>query len=54
MAMFNHMRSCMIAGGVHREALGVAWGQLPKAEQWRRFAADAPAKPDYLLPAFVW
>ena len=48
------VRSALVAGGVHASALALAWGQLPTAEVWRGFAADAVARPDYLLPAFVW
>jgi HAD superfamily hydrolase (TIGR01459 family) len=48
------LRSAFVAGGIHGEELGTAWGALPDAEAWRRFAAAAAARPDYLLPAFVW
>ena len=44
----------LIPGGVHAEELGISWGQLPTPEAWRAFAAQAPAKPDYLLGAFNW
>ena len=47
-------KSALIAGGVHAEALGVAWGELPSPPAWRAFARTAPALPQYLLPAFVW
>lgn len=48
------IRSALIPGGVHAQELGVIWGGLPTAEAWRAFAANAPAKPDYLLAAFRW
>ncbi len=48
------IRSALVTGGVHASALGVTWGEMPDAEAWRGFAADAVATPDYLLPAFVW
>lgn len=48
------LASALIPGGVHGEALGVPWGALPTQERWRSFAANAPAKPDYLLGGFVW
>lgn len=48
------IRSALIPGGVHAEALGIAWGELPAPEAWRRFAASAPAQPDCLLAAFNW
>lgn len=46
--------SALVACGVHAEELGVAWGELPDQAAWRQFVADAAARPDYLLPAFVW
>ena len=46
--------SALIPGGVHGEALGIAWGELPHEDGWRRFAADACSQPDYLLGAFNW
>lgn len=48
------IRSALIPGGVHGAELGVAWGELPAPQAWRRFAANAPARPDYLLAAFNW
>jgi HAD superfamily hydrolase (TIGR01459 family) len=48
------IRSALIPGGVHAGELGIAWGELPSAQAWRRFAASAPAQPDYLLAAFNW
>lgn len=48
------IRSALIPGGVHGPELGVAWGQRPSMQRWKTFAANAPAKPDYLLRAFNW
>ncbi len=48
------LRSALVAGGVHAGDLAVAWGALPDPAVWRAFVATAIAKPDYLLPAFVW
>jgi HAD superfamily hydrolase (TIGR01459 family) len=48
------IRSVLIPGGVHAEALGVAWGELPSDSKWQDFATKAPAYPDYLLAAFNW
>lgn len=48
------LASALVAGGVHRPALGLQWGESPAPEQWRAFAAEAVAHPDYVLPAFVW
>jgi ribonucleotide monophosphatase NagD (HAD superfamily) len=46
--------SALIPGGVHGEALGIAWGELPQEDAWRSFAAEAGSRPDYLLAAFNW
>ena len=46
--------SALIPGGVHADALGIAWGELPSEAKWQRFVAKAVARPDYLLAAFHW
>jgi len=43
-----------VSGGIHLADLGVAWGELPEPDSWRRFLEGAIARPEYLLPAFVW
>ena len=48
------LRSAFVAGGIHVEDLGAAWGSLPEPSAWRRFLEGAIARPDYLVPAFVW
>lgn len=48
------LRSAFVAGGVHVAELGARWGELPPPAAWRRFLDAAIARPDYLLPAFVW
>ncbi len=48
------IRSALIPGGMHGPELGVAWGDAPSPQRWQAFAANAPAKPDYLLAAFNW
>jgi len=48
------LRSAFVAGGIHAAELVTARGELPDARRWRDFAAKAVARPDYLLPAFVW
>ncbi|MBI3916733.1 MAG: TIGR01459 family HAD-type hydrolase [Betaproteobacteria bacterium] len=48
------LRSAFVAGGIHAAELVTARGELPDAQRWRDFAAKAVARPDYLLPAFVW
>lgn len=44
----------LIAGGVHAEALGVRWGDLPAPAALRDLLKNAAARPRYVLPAFVW
>lgn len=48
------IQSALIPGGVHAAELGIPWGRLPAAENWKEFASRAPAQPDYLLAAFNW
>lgn len=49
------LASAFVAGGIHLEDLRAAgWGRLPEPDAWRSFIERAPARPDYLLPAFVW
>ena len=48
------LKSAFVTGGIHAEDLGAAWGRLPEAAAWEGFAQDVVARPDYLLPAFVW
>ena len=43
-----------VAGGIHADALVEHWGELPAPQRWERFAANAPARPRYVLPALVW
>ena len=48
------LRSAFSAGGIHLGEMGAPWGELPDPAAWRRFLQEAPARPDYVLPAFVW
>jgi HAD superfamily hydrolase (TIGR01459 family) len=48
------LRSALVAGGIHRDALGVTPGELPGAARWARFARDAEALPDYVVATFAW
>ncbi len=48
------LRSAFVGGGIHVEELGARWGELPEPGAWDRFLQGAVARPDYLLPAFVW
>jgi HAD superfamily hydrolase (TIGR01459 family) len=48
------LASGLVTGGIHAEELGTARSGLPTPQAWRAFAAKFVARPDYLLPAFVW
>lgn len=48
------LRSAFVAGGIHAGDLETPWGTLPRPAAWQRFVEGAAARPDYLLPAFVW
>jgi ribonucleotide monophosphatase NagD (HAD superfamily) len=48
------LRGALVAGGIHREVLGIAPGELPSAARWSAFAQDAEAIPDYLVATFAW
>ena len=48
------LRSAFVAGGIHVADLDAPWGSLPQPAAWRHFLEGAIARPDYLLPAFVW
>lgn len=48
------LASALVAGGIHREALGVATGGLPDAAHWAAFMATAAVVPEYLVAAFAW
>ncbi len=48
------LRSAFVAGGIHVGDLDTPWGTLPRPAAWQRFVEGAAARPDYLLPAFVW
>lgn len=49
-----NLRSAFVAGGIHVADLETPWGDLPQPAAWKRFLEGAIARPDYLLPAFVW
>jgi len=44
----------MVAGGVHREALGIAWGAMPDPEKVTALATRHHRMPKAVIPAFVW
>ena len=48
------LRSAFVAGGIHLDEMGAAWGKLPEPRAWTRFLEDAEVRPDYLLAAFAW
>lgn len=44
----------LVAGGIHRDALGVTPGQLPDAAHWTAFLARSKVVPEYLIASFAW
>jgi HAD superfamily hydrolase (TIGR01459 family) len=48
------LTSAFVCGGIHAGDLGIGRGELPSPEAWQRFSDAAVARPEYLLPAFVW
>lgn len=48
------LSSVFVASGVHRDALGVDFGQSPDRATCERLYAQACAWPDYLVPTFRW
>jgi HAD superfamily hydrolase (TIGR01459 family) len=48
------LRSVFIAGGVHREELGIAVGESPDPARCALLYAQARAVPDVLMPMFRW
>jgi HAD superfamily hydrolase (TIGR01459 family) len=48
------LKSAFVCGGIHADELGAPWGHLPAPQAMRRLLAQAPARPDYLVPAFAW
>ena len=48
------LSSILIAGGVHREALGIAFGESPDPARCAALFKQAGAVPDHVLPSFRW
>lgn len=48
------LRSIFVASGVHREALGVGFGEMPQPQSCARLFAQEGIAPDHLVPAFRW
>jgi HAD superfamily hydrolase (TIGR01459 family) len=48
------LASILIAGGVHREALGVAFGESPDPARCAALFRQTGAVPDHVLPSFRW
>jgi HAD superfamily hydrolase (TIGR01459 family) len=48
------LRSVFIAGGVHRNELGIAVGDSPDPERCAQLYAQAGVVPDVLVPMFRW
>jgi HAD superfamily hydrolase (TIGR01459 family) len=46
--------SALIAGGIHAAQLGIAHGQAPSRDAVAALLATAPARPSFVVPAFVW
>lgn len=46
--------SVLVASGVHRDALGIAFGDTPAAAACEHLYAQTHARPDFLVPAFRW
>lgn len=48
------IQCAFVAGGIHAAALGIAYGQAPSPRKLAALFADAPARPTFVIPAFVW
>lgn len=48
------LASVFVAGGIHREDLGITFGDSPDPGRCRRLFAREGATPDYVVPAFRW
>ncbi len=48
------LHSVFVAGGVHRDELGIALGETPDPARCEKLYAQAGAVPDYLVPLFRW
>ncbi|TAN48214.1 MAG: TIGR01459 family HAD-type hydrolase [Rhodospirillales bacterium] len=46
--------SALVAGGIHRAELGLAWGASPSAQGIEKLLAVHQGNPLYVLPTFVW
>jgi ribonucleotide monophosphatase NagD (HAD superfamily) len=46
--------SAFVAGGIHAAELGISYGEAPSARALAALLADAPARPSFVVPAFVW
>ena len=48
------LASILVAGGVHREALGIAFGESPDPARCAALFAQAGPVPDHVVPSFRW
>ncbi len=48
------LASILVAGGVHREALGTAFGESPDPARCNTLFAQVGAVPDHVVPSFRW
>lgn len=46
--------SAFVAGGIHAGELGVGFGEMPSSRALAALLAGAPARPSFVIPAFVW
>ncbi|NYZ12908.1 TIGR01459 family HAD-type hydrolase [Azospirillum sp. RWY-5-1] len=46
--------SAFVTGGIHREELGIRWGETPDPERLAMAAATAGQTPTYVIPRLVW
>ena len=48
------IRSLLVVGGVHLEAFGCRFGELPDARRAEQVFDREGARPDLIAPAFIW
>jgi HAD superfamily hydrolase (TIGR01459 family) len=48
------LASILVAGGVHREALGITFGESPDPARCAALFEEAGAVPDHVVPSFRW
>ena len=48
------LASILVASGIHREELGIAFGESPDPSRCRLLFDEARATPDHVVPSFRW